>query len=178
MTAQRFRRLLGCSLALLLLASPGVYAGGNGVVVFDFPINTNQEVPAPNLGKFGPPEGMGHVEVDLGAMTLSWDITYQDLSGPIVAPGAHFHGPATEGATADIQVFLTDGDPPEDSGVLTGTASLTQQQIGEILEGLWYVNIHTELNQSGEIRGQVVPEPAGLGLLAMGGLFAIRRRGN
>ncbi|WP_243397427.1 CHRD domain-containing protein [Crocosphaera subtropica] len=39
---------------------------------------------------------------------------------------------------------------------------------------MWYINIHTEANPPGEIRGQVnintIPEPFTLGLLGMAGV--------
>ena len=71
------------------------------------------------------------------------------------------HGPAPAGSTAGVQIFLSDGAPPEPAtGQLVGSAAITDDQEADLLAGLWYVNIHTELNQPGEIRGQVVPEPA------------------
>jgi hypothetical protein len=46
-----------------------------------------------------------------------------------------------------------------------------------LLSGLWYYNIHTTFDTGGEIRGQVVPEPATMGLLACGAIgLLIRRR--
>jgi hypothetical protein len=37
-----------------------------------------------------------------------------------------------------------------------GTAVLTDAQASDLLAGRWYVNVHTEANKAGEIRGQVV----------------------
>jgi hypothetical protein len=35
-------------------------------------------------------------------------------------------------------------------------ATLTPEQATQLLGGQWYVNIHTEANPGGEIRGQVM----------------------
>ena len=46
----------------------------------------------------------------------------------------------------------------------------------DMLNGLHYVNIHTEEFPGGEIRGQVVPEPSAIAL-ALVGLLALSVRG-
>ena len=156
-----FRTTVIC--VVLALASSAVDAQ---IFNFDFPINVEQEVPPPTIPAGTMPSGTGQVTLDTDLNMLSWVIDYQGLSGPIVAPGAHFHGPAEPGATAGVQVFLTTGDPPEPAtGQLVGSAMITDQQELDILDGLWYVNIHTDLNGPGEIRGQVVPEPSACWLL-------------
>ena len=42
-------------------------------------------------------------------------------------------------------------------GPMTGTATLTDAQITDLLAGKYYVNVHTEQNKGGEIRGQLYP---------------------
>jgi hypothetical protein len=37
-----------------------------------------------------------------------------------------------------------------------GTATLTDAQAADLQGGRWYINIHTNANRGGEIRGQVV----------------------
>ena len=39
---------------------------------------------------------------------------------------------------------------------IKGSATLTDAQIAQLEAGKWYVNIHTEANKPGEIRGQLV----------------------
>lgn len=150
------------------------------VVNYQFPLTVQQEVPAPTIPGLQP-AGVGIVAFDTTSNLLSWTIYYAGLSGPIVAPGAHFHGPAAIGATAGVQVTIAGGASPvllpqPASGVLTGSATLSAAQETDLLGGLWYVNLHTALNQAGELRGQVIPEPATLALLAAGGLLLRRRR--
>ena len=96
-------------------------------------------------------QGMGELKATLDPATkvLSYTLTYRDLSGPAVA--AHFHGPAAPGANAGVQVPIK---PP--ASPAKGTARLTDAQIAELMDGKWYVNVHTKANPGGEIRGQVM----------------------
>ena len=61
---------------------------------------------------------------------------------------------------------------------MTNNFSWNDQQVGDLLAGLWYINIHTADFPGGEIRGQVVPEPDVLSLLLVPliGLIYVRRR--
>ena len=79
---------------------------------------------------------------------LSWTIEFTGLSG--AATAAHFHGPADPGANADPVVGIEDLESPSE-----GTVALTDEQAADLAAGKWYVNIHTEANPGGEIRGQV-----------------------
>jgi len=86
--------------------------------------------------------------------TLNYTITWTGLSGPPI--GMHFHGPADRNTAAGVAIGIPLPTNPAASGSVTGTATLTDQQEAELLDELWYYNIHTDLYQGGEIRGQVV----------------------
>jgi hypothetical protein len=89
--------------------------------------------------------------LDSSTKTLEYTLTFTGLSGPATA--AHFHGPAVRRANGPVAVPI--GGPNPVSPV-TGTATLTDDQIKDLRGGKWYVNVHTAANKGGEIRGQVL----------------------
>ncbi len=103
-----------------------------------------QEVPPnPSAGK-----GTTDVTFDTTSKVLTWKTTYSGLTGP--ATMAHFHGPAEPGKNAPVIVPFKDA-----SSGAEGSATLTDEQAKELLDGKVYVNVHTADNKGGEIRGQV-----------------------
>ena len=105
-----------------------------------------QEVPANTAtGK-----GMAEITVNDTTKEVSWNVTFEGLTGDAVA--AHIHGPAAAGANAGV--VLNFGMGPLKSPV-TGKAMATDAQIADILAGRTYVNVHTAANKGGEIRGQL-----------------------
>ena len=96
------------------------------------------------------------VTYDPATKKLTWDGTYNGLTGPVTA--AHIHGPADPGKNAPPVVWLTKkGDQnPEFASPFKGSAELTDDQAKDLLAGKYYVNIHTKANPAGEIRGQLV----------------------
>ena len=80
--------------------------------------------------------------------TMTYEVTYKDLTGPAAA--AHFHGPAASGANAPVMIPMDVTPSP-----ITGGVTMTQAQIDALESGKMYVNIHTSDNKGGEIRGQL-----------------------
>ena len=109
------------------------------------PLTSASEVP-PNTSAG---KGTADVTYDTASKMLTWKVTYSDLTGP--ATMAHFHGPAAAGANAPVVVPFKDAA----SGA-EGSATLTDAQAADLTAGKLYVNVHTEANKGGEIRGQVV----------------------
>jgi phosphotransferase system glucose/maltose/N-acetylglucosamine-specific IIC component len=106
----------------------------------------SQEVPPVNT------EGNGSAVLSLDTNTglLNWEIVFSDLS--TVNTASHIHGPAPVGANAGVQIELDTGSP------IIGSTNIDADQQSDLLAGLWYINIHTENFQSGEIRGQITCE--------------------
>ena len=136
--------LLAAACATSLAALPGARADEMPIQLHA-PLSAAQEV-SPNQSA-----GTGRMGGTLNRSTkeLDYTVTYQDLTGPATA--AHFHGPAEPGANAGVVVPL---QQPLTSPI-KGKATLTDQQMNDLLANKWYVNIHTKEHPGGEIRGQV-----------------------
>ena len=94
--------------------------------------------------------GTGTVDATLDTATNSftYTISYSGLTGPAVA--AHFHGPAATDANAPPVIGMKDTASP-----ITGTATLTAEQLSDLKAGKWYFNVHSKAHPGGEIRGQL-----------------------
>lgn len=104
---------------------------------------------APGAGITSTGKGMGTFTYDPATHTLTYNVTYEGLSGPAAA--AHIHGPADPGANAPPVVPFANAASP-----ISGTATLTDAQAADLMAGKYYVNVHTAANRGGEIRGQIV----------------------
>ena len=140
-------------------------------IVFNFGLDADQEVPTPTLGG-ATPSGSATVTLDdvTGAVSISG--SYTGLTSN--TSGSHLHGLAAPGATAGVLIGF--GNSGGTSGTFSGSGTLEAMEIEGMKNGLTYLNIHTTNNGSGEIRGQVVPEPSALALLPVALLAALGRR--
>ena len=140
--------LTGLLIALVVAA---LAAGGTSakptVKKFTATLNVGQETGVVKSTKRG---ASGSFSATLSGTTLTYKLTFTHLSGPATA--AHIHGPADPGANAGIVVPFTGNI----TSPIKGSATLTDAQIAQLEAGKWYVNIHTEANKPGEIRGQLV----------------------
>lgn len=137
-------------------------------------IDGNQEVPPTG----SPATGTGVMSHDTITNLLNWTITY---SGFVNTPTvSHFHGPAPVGTNAGVQVDIVANSGGSIASPMIGSATITDAQEADLLAGLWYINIHSNVFPGGEIRGQVqvVPIPAAVWLFGSGllGLIGIARK--
>lgn len=116
-----------------------------GSSLYQADLTGDQEVPPVDT------PGTGRAVLALSADTTQfvYQVSVTDTLGTIVA--AHIHK-APPGVDGDI-IFPLDTS----SNPLSGTVSLNTEQIFDLLQGLYYVNIHTSVETGGEIRGQVEP---------------------
>ncbi|MBB4199744.1 hypothetical protein CCR94_23840 [Rhodoblastus sphagnicola] len=100
--------------------------------------------------------GKGTIVLALNPATreLSWTLEFSDLTGP--ATMVHFHGPAIPGNNAPPVLWVVEKGAVPISPV-QGSAILTPEQAKNLADGEWYVNVHTQTNPSGEIRGLIAP---------------------
>ncbi len=126
----------------MLLAAPA-YAE---VLNFRADLTGANEVPANDSA------GAGVLEAtfDTETMEFTWMVTYDGLTGDATA--AHFHGPAGPDANAGPVVPI-EGDL---ASPIEGSATLTEEQGSQLMDGMWYFNVHTAAHPDGEIRGQLL----------------------
>jgi CHRD domain/Secretion system C-terminal sorting domain len=120
----------------------------NNGIAFDALIDGNQSVPAITTTA----SGVSSMRLNSTLDTVFYDIVCDGLSGSIT--GAHIHS-ADVGVSGPISVdFSSNINGNRIQGFFT-SASLTTTLINEMLRGETYLNIHTNINPTGEIRGQV-----------------------
>jgi len=83
---------------------------------------------------------------------------FTDLTGP--ATGWRIHGPAPAGQNApaviDLAPYVFLSATPEKGGLIVGEIAFPAATVPDLLAGRYYLNIETEKNTSGEIRGQLI----------------------
>ncbi len=135
--------------SLLALSACNTSPMASSVSTLTARLSGANEVPAASSN------GSGTLSANLDKKTsvLTWTVTYSGLSGPATA--GHFHGPAQMGQNAGVALPFTGSlESP-----IRGTATLTPAQMDAVMNGNWYVNLHTAANPGGEIRGQVALYP-------------------
>lgn len=133
--------------AVLALPAP-VWADVYAYVAM--PLTASQESPAVSSGGYGSVTAL----YETTTRTLLYSAVYQLNSGAS-ASAAHFHGPASLGASAGIAIALPT-QPTGNAGKLTGVVTLTATQETDLLAGRWYFNLHSSLAAGGELRAQLV----------------------
>lgn len=89
--------------------------------------------------------GNGHVD-------LSSNVTLMNIHGPTEG-----FAPANYQESAGVLTGLEGFDPSAVSGGFVGEVQLGPTEIRQLLEGRFYLHLHTEVNGDGEARGYLIP---------------------
>ena len=134
--------LAGAALALSACSSMPDWMPGSGAIKVN--LSGAEEVPPLNV----PGSGSGSFRVaDDGTITGS--VTTKDVQGTM----AHIHRGA-KGTNGPVIVPL---DKKGDTYSVPAGRRLTPEHIADLKAGRLYVNVHTERNKGGEVRGQLQP---------------------
>jgi len=153
--------LLGFLTAIFMFgcgSQGGVTPIATSVALETFTANLDlaQEVPAATIPVGAVPSGSGSVTLDPVTKVLTGSFTTVNVVG---ATAAHIHD-GDIGVAGPVVVPLA--ETPVGSGIWVVPAApfatvLNDLQIARLRAGGFYVNVHSALNLTGEIRGQLLP---------------------
>src|SRR5205085_6148416 len=138
------------ALVLGLLAAVAAWPMAHAAVTA-YKANLGAATEVPPVNSAG--KGSAAVNVDTATKQVSWRVEYAGLSGPATA--AHIHCGAAAGANPGGAVAL--GTGPTAASPMQGSGAMTDAQLAQLKSGQCYVNVHTDANNGGELRGQLAP---------------------
>lgn len=119
-----------------------------GASIFAACLNGAQEVPA----QVSAASGNAVAALDADGKTLVYRVMVNDIQNITMA---HIHK-GERGANGAVLATLYNGSGAFDAmHPISGTVSLSPQQVMEMITGKYYINVHTAKVGSGEIRGQI-----------------------
>lgn len=146
--------VLVLGIANIIFINPAMAQNGkNHIMPFTALLTGGQEVPANDSKAFG----VAFMTFERKTRMLCYSITFTDDKLTGVETVAHFHGPAAPGEVANIIFDITPDPSPLGSPKNGCVGPLTRRQVRELIRGLFYINIHSNVFPGGEIRGQVLP---------------------
>jgi hypothetical protein len=141
------RKLIACAAlgAVVAFAAAALALAAPQKTVWTAALSSGQEVPTQAVKDAA---AHGLFKGTLSGSKLTWKLTFAKLTGPATA--AHIHM-AAKGKSGNIVVPLCG---PCTNGQ-TGTSTLIASVLAAFKKHLLYVNVHTDKNPNGEIRGQL-----------------------
>ena len=138
--------------AFVLSAGVAGFAAPAAAELVLFRASLDQAQTTPSAAPAAGAAGQAAVVLDTETNKISWVADYIGLSGKLNA--LHFHGPAPAGTGTGVQVNI--GGVSGTDRPIIGSADITAEQAADLQAGRWYINLHTDLNKPGEIRGQLL----------------------
>jgi len=126
-------------------------------------LDPSNEVPQPTLGSSSP---SGTATFTISGDSVSYKVTATGLTSPVTV--AHIHnGPAGKAGPVVVPLNISPGSDPGtatgegsfDASAIKATPDGTKMSMSDLLaamrSGAAYVNVHTQNNKPGEVRGQI-----------------------
>lgn len=158
------RRVLLMAAAMTMILGAASTAQGQ-VIRMAAILSGSNETPAPVLnGSYG----SATVTVNIATQTVTWNIDVVNLPSGMTAGHFHVGGPGLSGPTVVNLTFSPNiSNDFNLSGSATSASTLRPDQgirswedfLQALVGGQTYLNIHTQVNGGGEIRGQVLRVP-------------------
>ncbi len=134
---------------------PGSTADSTYVAV----LNAAQESPSPSADTGS---GTGVFTLSADRSQLAFRVTFGGLSGPAAAAHIHMGAPGVPGGVVRaFSVAEIQGNTISGTWTASDSQPLTADMVDSFRAGNLYVNVHTQDNPAGEIRGQIVPPGGG-----------------
>ena len=136
--------LMGCAGMDLLMG--GLTRNNRQTFKRTFKLEEAQEVPP-----VANTRATGTVTATLDGMELTIEGNFEKLTSAPAAAHIHFGAEGFNGGV--VQGLTLEGN--RRSGTLSGSLTLTPEQLAAVLADNYYINLHTENNPGGELRGQI-----------------------
>jgi len=132
-------------LAAALLATTPAHAADDDIVFRATLTDNEQSTPT-----YSPGNGVAEFRLERATLKLSWKVTYQNTTSPVIAAG--LYGPENVGANAGLVVDLANG---KFKSPIVGSTVLSDGVFQYLVTGRVYANLHTTRYKDGELRGQL-----------------------
>ncbi|MBI1987560.1 MAG: CHRD domain-containing protein [Nitrospinae bacterium] len=159
---RKFSRIIKIALAvpiasMLVLAALAVPASAQNIKTLIAVLNAGQEFfPPTNEPPDNPSNSFGVAFMTFNERTkeLCYSISYTSLVASETA--AHFHRSPGAGVAGGVIFPISPSPSPLGSPKTGCVGPFNRTQRGDLLKGLFYINIHSTSFPGGEIRGQVL----------------------
>lgn len=131
---------------LLAMGSTSAAIGAADDVHYACDLSDNDE----SAETYSPGKGRAEFTLERATMKLSWRVSYEGLTTPLVSAGAY--GPERVGANAGETIRLSANGT---TSPLTGSKALNDSERQYLATGRMYVNLLTAKYKDGELRCQI-----------------------